>query len=716
MIIILCSLTGGLIYYSYKKIYKMADYSLRDIMLLFNIGFGMLAALGFMLPPLIFILGQTNIRPRDWWIGYMIVFGVDWLYYTSIMFGFLRSTLDDIMTEFGMGASPGTYRRFVGFYTIKTFTFLSNFIIFLLWFMYHTGPLKNGTVVPYLYGAETPTMPRKSEPAYISFFSVNIVYVFYFFVNLVYNILLTIDLWEIETFERVTAENLTKDKIDKFVSNRRGSPVDLSKQKPQDPALTDGQTPYGTFGAPGSRRNVKQPVPELTAPPAVPQPRKNGSGPSKVNDSDAETYHLTNGGPTVISSRSKQRGYFAFTAILYLSLFVIILVFFIHSFQIKSQLPLYLIVGFLSSATVGLVGVLWFYYDNKSTSMISILLSPEYDTENMGHEVHFYLVKGHIVWIVFIALQWLCLIYYWTQEPEFDFHIYPHFNTYQVGYTGALIQTNEWYIWNFQAIFSTACFPVWADCLVSVIFATRLMPFQERIPTAFLATVSPTTGLAIGGVFYWVAILTVYTFSLSAIMSSTWLAVDFESWAISYSVIGAVFVFLILLCDRYRPQPPAVSPPSVGTSQPVNRGGAVRGNFSYDRLQRFLSEANAYLSQTLTMHSWRVVVVLPLAWFIIFVSYWVTFGNYSNTFHSEIIKTVVSFPLPPAPINGLSYYWYTLNTVAILVGTSFLILVIEWNANMLTKVALVPHPNNKHKNPGPTTKSIYVNAGINNAE
>jgi hypothetical protein len=44
MIIILCSLTGGLIYYSYKKIYGMADYSLRDIMLLFNIGFGMLAA------------------------------------------------------------------------------------------------------------------------------------------------------------------------------------------------------------------------------------------------------------------------------------------------------------------------------------------------------------------------------------------------------------------------------------------------------------------------------------------------------------------------------------------------------------------------------------------------------------------------------------------------------------------------------------------------
>lgn len=561
-------------------------------LLFFNITFGIAAVFIFMILPFIFIFNQTNWKPRDWMIGFSIVFGIDWLYYLAIFIGVCTELNSDtkragaLWKWYGDFSTVNTHRRFTAYFTIKTFFYITMMLMWFFWLAKYN----------YLNGASTPDAPYRGDQGFFSFQQLCIIHVFYSIISLVYNFILTRDI----NANRKLA--LTESEL-----------VKAKKKAPMD---ADAIAEYEQEG------------------PMIILPRE-----------------------TSLMSTSGVIGYWASSFFLYLVAIVFLLMMFVQTFDVDTLVNLKVLFGLLVVMTVALIGAVASYYIGRVYEKIV--------AQRDGRLIDDVLFAGKLFWAFNIIVNWIAFAFYLAQNgtaDQVDFSSYPHFDRNPpVDSFGHYVQIKPWYVWQAQAVFNGASVLFWLSYGVCVVFTTmRTAPIEaamieKRVQKDGLRATKPDTSAIAIVLIFWLLLLVIYTFTLSAEIGNVWFLTKYEGFIIAFTVIVTILIGAIIVGSRYR-----------------------IGN---------LDSMRQYLNKDWVLSTWRVVVVLPLYFVMSMVTYWLSYGRYTTWLDgiSESAAKIITSQPTAVPLNPFTYYWWNILTIQMLFLGALVIMIIDFSSTLTVK-------------------------------
>jgi hypothetical protein len=568
-----------------------------------NIVLGMLAGLALVFEPFVFIFNATRWRPRDWWIGYMIAMGIDFLIYL-VYFGLVMRGAPNVITQmFGPRAGNGTYKRFIDYWSIKVFNFVTLASVWGVWLATNKNKLHKSDpeAVSYLNGNVTPYAPGKDDAGFFEFQSICTVHVFFFFVDLTYNIVFTADLFD--SREQIYSEDQSVERdIDESTKRRRQKEqVDVTRT---------------TF--------------------------KSWANVDKI----------------------RLNLYYAANALLYLSAMIVFLISLVMSFDIKTPMYLYVVLGLVIVMSIALIGVFAAYYWGASSLRATFTLISSGGDMN----IHYTQLRAHLFWLFITVFNWYCFSFYWAQQgaDKVDFNKIPHFHRHPS--SPRLIQMNAWYVWQVQVLFNLASIPLAVRHLLGLVFMSSKAPIYARVTDAKKLEAageesSPAIIMITIVIFFWIVLLVMYGFTWSALLGKTFLGIKYEQIIISFSVIGLVLIVVLIIMNR-------------------NRLGAIEDN-----------AMNNYLNANWTLSSWCIAFVLPVYYIISITIYWFSFSKYQGSLTSNAIKVLIQQPTS-APVNSITYYWWNINVSQILLLVSLVLILIDVH-NTITIKRYVKSSKNK---------------------
>lgn len=570
---------------------KLAERNITWL-LFFNITFGIAGIFIFMILPFIFIFNQTNWRPRDWMIGFAIVFGIDWLYYLAIFVGVCselsneRKKAGALWKWYGDFSTVNTHRRFTAYFTIKTFFYLTMMIMWFFWFG------KNN----YLNGASTPDAPYRGAQGYFSFQQLCVIHVFYSIITLVYNFILTRDV-----------------NANRKIAFERSNEIKLGKK------------------------------PEMT--------------PDYISNYEQNGPMVIYARETSLMSTSSVIGYWASSFLLYLVAIVFLLMMFVQTFDVDTLVNLKALFGLLVVMTAALIGAVGFYYIGRVYNKII--------EQRDGRLLDDVLFAGKLFWAFNIIFNWIAYAFYLAQNntvDEVNFNSYPHFNRNPViDSLGNYIQTKSWYVWQAQVVFNGASVLFWLSYGICVVFTTmRTIPvnkemIEKRARREGLRATKPDASAIALIVLYWAMLLIVYTFTLSAEIGNVWFLTQYEAFIIAFTVIVTLLVAAIIVGSRYR----------------AGKLDSIR----------------QYLNQDWVLSTWRVVLVLPVYFILSMVTYWFSYGRYTDWLDgiSETKAKAITSQPTSVPLNPFTYYWWNILTVQMLFLGALVIMIIDFSSTLTVK-------------------------------
>ena len=571
---------------SQGKITMTSNFSYPALLRGINIVLGMLGGLALVFPPFVFIFNATRWRPRDWWIGYMIVMGIDFLIYL-VYFGLVMRGGADVVTRmFGPRAGNGTYKRFIDYWWIKFFNFATLATVCGFWLSTNKNKLHKSDPEPvsYLNGNVTPFAPGKDDAGFFEFQSLCTIHVFFFIVDLVYNIVFTADLFD--SREQIYSDEQSEERDREDNSKRRG-------QKEQVDITRDSFRSW-----------------------------------AEVNVMRLNLYYASN-------------------ALLYLSAFIVFLISLPMSFDIKTPMYLYVMLGFVILMTLSLIFVFASYYWGASSLRATFTLISSRGDMN----IHYTQLRAHLFWLFITVFNWYCFSFYWAQQgaDKVDFNKVPHFHRHPS--SPRLIQTNAWYVWQVQVLFNLASIPLAVRHLVGLVFMSAKAPIYARVTDAKkLESESEESSPAIIMIsivaFFWIVLLTLYGFTWSALLGKTFLGIHYEQIVITFTVVALVLIVVLIIMNR-------------------NRLGVIDD-----------SPINNYLNASWTLSSWCIAFVLPVYYIISITIYWFSFSKYQGSLTSNAIKVLIQQPTV-APVNSITYYWWNINVSQILLLVSLVLILID---------------------------------------
>jgi hypothetical protein len=604
------------------------------------------AWLGFFLPHIIYIFGGGNWRPRDLWIFFVIWFGFDMLIYLYYYIYFFTKGLPQVLAELGDGASEGTYKRFCSYTMIKVVNYLTIAIVIGIWLWNTKGNVGSELNVSYLHGdksGRTPNTPLKSAGGFFPFMQICTIVIFLFGVDTIYNLLLTRDLEEIHALNKVSA-----------LHSRAGT---TDEQKKVDRA---------------SRSRLRMDIVK----PARGKAHASDEGGSSDEEQEGGSSRVElaavpkSGGTAVNVEDSRHHGiYYFFAGVLYFVGFVYCAIMFAQWFQ--NSIPMSLTGVFVLLVIMTAAAILmWVFFYVGTVSMRDYVRSIGAGTEHtagVGMELEYTLIGGHMFWVFLLVINWLGFAFFFAQQGDdkVSWHTVPRLNVFVPSDVPPFVQKNAWYVWDILTIYNTVAIPLLVLHVIAVLYTTErgikgiTKEEANRMRVAQIKVAQPRVILILVAVLFWLAFLVVWTFSFSAILGNTWLGVSYRGYIISFIIIGFVAVALIL------------------TSTKVRMTRVVS------------SELDKYVNHMMTLSSMRVLYVLPVYFAIAVLVYWVTYGKYSQTFHTHRIEAVVRLPAT-APIDPLVYYWPKINTTELLLSIVLLIVLVEFNSSISVKLLKFP--------------------------
>jgi hypothetical protein len=646
---------------------------------LINIAIGIVGGACFMVVTLIYLLGATRWRPRDFMIAYSIIYGLFmFLPYVTCWIRLLTcKDTSQLAEHLGASAGWGTVRRFNTYFTFVALNFVTQMATWWAWCSHNTIPAQNTN---YLTGASS-YAPTKLASGYYTFDKLCALWVLMYSIDIIFNIIFTRDLFE-------SAAPLSSP-----ATNSGGGGGNGSKN-----------------AAPPLKNNFDTYNPDADA---IRRPTRINNAAAAKGNGGAVTAPSASDGAVIVRERSIKYGYLAGVGILYIVSLVYFLIMFVQIFNIKTMMQLNALYPLLIVMTIAYIIMIGTYYwrgTGIQTELRRAVVEAKYYA---ARELDYRLLGGHLFWAFNIVFNWIFFAYYWSQQGinTVNFSSYPLFNPNPgpttIGSHTGYIQSNGWYIWQIQALYNASSITWWLATLLPITFlfmrpsvnstitlgagdyesqpapnmtkeeiadvnkqygsfVTPENTATQRRPTASGASASPAGGRPAAPTYaveeksewwqyiilglYWVLMLLVFGMCISALVWGSWLAVGYQTFIICFSVIGVVYVVVVLALFAQRSK-----------------------------------KVDVRINEMWMLSMWLILMGLPLYYLMSISGFWGYYWMYYNTFHSSSAIGVIIEQPASVPLNSLTFYWWSIPTFQMFLVYFLIYLLTEINSIALAK-------------------------------
>lgn len=462
----------------------------------------------FTVPHFIFLCDSTNVHPRNLFIVYAIIYGLEWLYLTAVFIQLYRMDLK-LVHDYFAHTDLGAYRRFCTFYLNTTLTFLVVFLSWILWLDNHEGPISSSTTVNYLRGVsstgETPKFPQKTADGYLVMRALSTLIIYMLFKNFAYGYV---------TFNDLHGHGEYIDVTDKGKVNKM--PILYADSAKQENSLNVTEAVYWGY----SFCNIALYILSFV-------------------------YHFI----FFVHSFDVKIG-------LRLTGMFVLFVFIFFVFLVR--FGYYYFMGPEIIKTID-------FTDSKGTTRREIKPETqsmkwaylEMKTDGIGRAIHSLLVVEQLHWQFFIIWEIIIYSYYFANKDDINLgnHI-PQFDN------SIIQQTNAWYVFQTQSVLRGAMLVDWAINLVLIICTSKqvLNRTRNKEPSSseqkkLVARISKNAISAEYISYAWMAVswatvLLVLGFNCSALAGYSWLARKFHEYGIAVFTLGVLMCLIGIMMSR----------------------------------------------------------------------------------------------------------------------------------------------------------------------